>query len=234
MYQICEISNPDTKMNYFSGLVWSRLMTEVKESGGASEAKPRATGDEKRLIGTIASLHLQPEKSGGKMIDVDEMEFVADKGIVGNVRYFDRKTKKGAPSPRQVSWIERSLLEWHGSFWLSQKHCSSIECKSDVLSPGRVRSNIELKTDTVCSNSVLETGDQLSQLIGWRVEVGSDVVQEFTVVRTPCWQMDKLVPGLQNQMKYRNQGVLARVISSGRARKGDPVWLLQCQPAKET
>lgn len=46
------------------------------------------------------------------MTSVIEMELVEGKGISGNDRYFDRKTAKGGPSPRQVSLIDRSIIKY--------------------------------------------------------------------------------------------------------------------------
>ena len=148
--------------------------------------------------GHVASLHLHPEKSGGAMIRVASIDVEVDKGICGNGRYFGRRSRTGQPGNRQVTLIEREQVREH-----------EIALHT-LIEPGIVRSNIET------------TDIDLTALIGQRVRVGTAIF-EFYEARTPCSKMDAICDGLRARMENQRQGVLARVIQSGRICTGDSI-----------
>ena len=171
----------------------------------------------------VASLHLHPERAGGitkggPMTDHKTLTLVADKGIVGNTRYFGRLTKAGKPSPRQISLIDRSLLMEH-EMWIGEPEC---------LPPGRVRSNIEIthhdptKETLTTPNKVMDLLDHL----GKKIKIGKTAVIEITLAREPCWQMDVIAQGLQRLMGGHKQGVMARVVVGGEISTGDPLVVM--------
>ncbi len=143
--------------------------------------------------GTVVSLHLHPPQSGRPMLPASELTLVADKGIVEDERYFDRKSR------RKVTLIEREQLE---------QHAAALGVVS--FSPGQARSNIET------------TGISLVSLIGRDVQVG-EAVLHFHAPRTPCHQMDALAQGLRELMEDGKQGVLATVVKGGVIHPGDVV-----------
>lgn len=154
--------------------------------------------------GQVASLHVHPEQSGAPLLTLDALELVARKGIREDIRYFNRKSRStGQPTRRQVTLIEREQIQEHADFF-----------GIPTISPGVVRSNIET------------TGIGLQDLLGWEVQVG-EAVLFFYEPRTPCFQMERIHPGLQDQMKNGRQGVLAQVIRSGMVRVGDPIQKLR-------
>jgi hypothetical protein len=66
--------------------------------------------------GRVASLHLHPAKPGEPLEQVDAIEVVADKGILGEPRYFGRiSSRTGKPARRQVSLIEREQIDEHAA-----------------------------------------------------------------------------------------------------------------------
>lgn len=132
------------------------------------------------------------------MTPVSSIEVEADKGIAGNGRYFDRRRSTGGPGKRQVTLIEREQIDAHG------------KTLGISIEPGVVRSNIETKNI------------DLIALVGRQVRVGT-VVLEFYEARTPCAKMDVVCRGLRAEMEHQRQGVLARVIQSGRIRAGDSI-----------
>ena len=78
------------------------------------------------------------------------------------------------------------------------------------LRPGAVRENVTV------------TGVSLMRLApGTRLELGAAEV-EITKACEPCSRMDELRPGLQAELVGR-RGMLARVVSPGPVRSGDPV-----------
>jgi MOSC domain-containing protein YiiM len=148
---------------------------------------------------TVASLHLHPPEAGQPLLPAGEFNLVTDKGIQENKRYFGRKNRAGQPSKRQVTLIEREIL---------QAHTAALGIAD--LDPGQARSNIET------------IGIDLISLIGQHVQVGEAILR-FIEPRTPCHKMDALAPGLRALMENGRQGVIATVIKSGRVRPGDSI-----------
>lgn len=153
--------------------------------------------------GTVASFHLHPADRSQGLSSVDAVEFVAQAGLRGDQRYFGRKSRStGGPSKRQVTLIERETLA---------RHAAALGIPP--LAPGIARSNIET------------TGIDLSTTVGRRLRIGTAVL-EVVEPRTPCEKMDAIAPGLRTLMEAPNQGIIARVLESGRARIGDRVELI--------
>ena len=78
------------------------------------------------------------------------------------------------------------------------------------LRPGILRENIT--TDGLNVNG-LRVGQQL--------RIGEASI-EITAVCTPCDQMEKIRPGLRREL-WGRRGMLARVLTSGIIRPGDPI-----------
>src|SRR4051794_28257905 len=111
--------------------------------------KPHAS-----TIGQVASLHLHPASGGAPLLNVEAFEVIAEKGIVGNGRYFDRVSRStGNPSRRQVSVIEREQIA---------THASDLGLKR--IPPGIVRANIET------------FGINLVELIGHQIQIGKAIL----------------------------------------------------------
>lgn len=153
--------------------------------------------------GRIASIHLHASESGAPLQSVLSVEAVAEKGLVGDRRYFGRKSRwTGGPSRRQVTLIEREVL---------QRHATTLGIPP--FAPGEARSNFETE------------GIDLSQLVGQELQIGT---LRLAVIehREPCAKMDALAPGLRSLMTPPCQGVIATVIQSGTATVGDPIHRL--------
>lgn len=154
-------------------------------------------------MGTVTSLHIHPAVAGEPLLAASEFNLVAEKGIQEDKRYFERRNREGLPSKRQVTLIEREIL---------QQHTAALGVAD--LQPGQARSNIET------------TGIDLMALIGRDVQVGEAVLR-FIEPRDPCHKMDALAQGLRELMNNGRQGVIATVIQSGRVRPGDAISPLQ-------
>lgn len=149
--------------------------------------------EEKKSI-RIAALFLHPQNPKDDMVQVKSMNLIAGKGILGNVRYWDKITKKGAKLKRHVSAISQESIKEHER-QLEMKH---------PIQPGQVRSNIELVG-----------GGNLSVLFGKRVQIGKTAIIECFEFRKPCNKMDKIQPGLFQSMKNNQQGVMAEIVVNG-------------------
>ena len=152
------------------------------------------------FAGRVASLHLHPEKAGDPLRTVEQIEVVAQKGILGNPRKFGVISRAtGQPSKRQVTLSEREQIAEH-----------AVALGLQTIPPGAVRSNIET------------LGINLIELIGREIQLGEAILL-FYEARTPCEKMDRICAGLRALMENDKQGVLAQVIRSGTIRVGDAV-----------
>jgi len=151
-------------------------------------------------IGRVASLHVHPEEPGAVMQNVMQIEVIESKGILDEPRYFGRKSgDTGQANKRQITLMEREQIA---------QHAATLGLKS--ISPGAVRSNIE------------STGIDLVSLMGKEVEIGEAILLLYAP-RDPCAKMDAICQGLRELMMNNRQGVLARVIRSGKIQVGDRI-----------
>jgi MOSC domain-containing protein YiiM len=152
------------------------------------------------ISGRVASLHLRPEEPGAPLLAVDAIELIEGAGIMGDLRYFKRLSRKtGQPARRQVSLIEREQVS---------EHAASLGM--EMIPPGAVRSNVET------------FGIDLVKLVGSDVAIGTAVVR-FYEPRDPCSKMDAICQGLRERMLHSRQGVMAEVVKSGNVRVGDSI-----------
>jgi MOSC domain-containing protein YiiM len=149
-------------------------------------------------LGQVASLHLHPKISGEPLIDVKEIQAVEGKGILGEPRFFERKSRSGEPSRRNITLIEREQLDQHAAGF-------GIE-----ISPGTIRSNIET------------IGVDLKALVNQTVQVG-DATLFIYEPRTGCAKMDEIREGLREASGGGRLGVIAQVVKSGKIRVGDAI-----------
>ena len=162
---------------------------------------------EYRVLGQVSSLHLHPDRGGESLRSVAAIEVVAGMGIKGNDRYFGRTSRStGQPTIRQVSLMEREQISEHA------KTLGLTE-----IAPGAVRANIET------------TGVSLVALVGKHVQIGEAVLL-LCEARQPCAKMDAVCNGLRALMEQNRQGVLARIIRSGRIAAGDLIFRGQLDP----
>jgi MOSC domain-containing protein YiiM len=163
---------------------------------------------EQNKIGRVASLRVHPSIAGEPLIAVNEFNLVAEKGIREDSRYFGRTNRAGGPAKRQVSLIEREMIDTHAA-------ALGVE-----LPAGDVRSNIET------------TGIDLVALVGCEVRIG-EAVLSFIEPRTPCKKMDQLAMGLRELMENGRQGVIAMVTQSGRIRPGDSITVVSSKQSPQ-
>lgn len=135
------------------------------------------------------------------MLSYVELDFVAGQGIVQDKRYFGRKSRNGDPTRRQVTLIAREQIAEHAAV-----------LGLEAIASGLVRANIETE------------GIDLVPLCGRTVRIGAAVLL-IGKPRDPCHKMDLIAPGLKNLMAAGKQGVLAQVITSGKVRLQDEIFV---------
>jgi len=83
------------------------------------------------------------------------------------------------------------------------------------LQPGDVKENITT------------SGIELMNLLpGTRLQLGNDAILEITQECDPCYRMDELRAGLQQELAGR-RGMLATVVSGGNVSQGDSIHVLE-------
>lgn len=157
--------------------------------------------------GRVASLHLHPNEGGERFQNVAAIELEAGKGIVGNPRYFARRSRDGGSSKRQVSLIEREQIA---------EHAATLGL--ETIAPGTIRSNIET------------TGADLISFVGQQIQIGDAILFVYEA-RTGCARMDAICSGLRELTKGNRLGVLAQVVRSGKIRVGDEISLVKNRTA---
>lgn len=95
--------------------------------------------------------------------------------------------------------------------FVSQQHLDALG-----LEPGQIRENV-----TVAG------ADVDAWRVGQTVRAGGALF-ELTMVCDPCHKMERIRPGLREQLEGR-RGMLARVVESGEIAVGDPVELVQTE-----
>ena len=153
--------------------------------------------------GRVSSLHLHPSEGGERFQNVDSIELEIGKGIVGEPRYFARRSRDGEFSKRQVSLIEREQIAEHAATLGLEK-----------IGPGTIRSNIET------------TGVDLISFIGQQVQIGEAILLVYEA-RMGCFKMDAICSGLRELTKGNRLGVLAQVVRGGRIEVGDEISLVK-------
>lgn len=83
---------------------------------------------------------------------------------------------------------------------------------------------VDVPPGAVKENFTVAGADVQQWAIGQRVQVG-DAVFEVAMVCDPCEQMEKVRPGLQEELEGR-RGMLARVIEGGGVAAGDELTLV--------
>jgi MOSC domain-containing protein YiiM len=154
-------------------------------------------------LGCVASLHLHPREPGEVFQNVSAIEVEAQKGIVGNPRYFARRSRDGGNSKRQVSLIEREQIA---------EHATTLGL--ETISPGTIRANIET------------SGVNLVSLVGKEIQIGGAILFLYEA-RTGCAKMDAICSGLRKLSDGNRLGVLAQVVCSGRIEVGDEISLVK-------
>jgi MOSC domain-containing protein YiiM len=145
--------------------------------------------------GRVASLHLHPTTGGAPLTATASVTVVADKGIEGEPRFFERGSR------RQVSLMAREQIA---------SHATALGLAA--IAPGAIRANIET------------TGVELGAWLDRDVRVGTAVLRFFEM-RTGCHQMDAVCEGLRKLTDGNRLGVLATVVQSGYIRVGDEIAL---------
>ncbi len=145
-------------------------------------------------------------------LEVDAIQLIENYGVEGDYhagefmrhRYLAKKDPT-QPNLRQVLLIDTKIL-------------AEIASQDIHLEPGMMGENI-----------IIDGIGLMALPLGTQIKVG-EALLKLTEVRNPCYQLDEIHPGLQNAVQNRiadqvhlNAGMMARILSGGWVRPGDPV-----------
>ena len=145
-------------------------------------------------------------------LEVNAIQLIENYGVEGDYhagefvrhRYLAEKDPT-KPNLRQVLLIDTKIL-------------AEIASQDIHLEPGMLGENM-----------IIDGIGLMALPIGAQIEVGETLL-ELTEVRNPCYQLDDMHPGLQDAVQdkiagqvHLNAGIMARILSGGWVRPGDPV-----------
>ena len=163
------------------------------------------------LYGSVLAV-CQKSEPGLPKYEVDAIQLVEEMGVLGDyhagklVRHrFLAEKDPTQPNIRQVLLVDTSIY-------------ADVSTRGITLKPGMLGENVLVDGIKV-----------MSLAIGARLEL-SEALLELTEVRNPCYQLNEMHPHLLEAVTTgvdgqacRNAGMLARILSGGWVRPGDPV-----------
>jgi MOSC domain-containing protein YiiM len=161
--------------------------------------------------GSVAAVCRKSEP-GLPKFEAEAIQLVEDFGVSGDYhagklirhRYWAAKDPTH-PNHRQVLLVDTSIY-------------AELSNQGIALKPGMLGENI-----------VVDGIKVMTMAVGYRLELG-EALLELTEVRTPCSQLNEMHPDLLNAVTpevdgqvRRNAGMMARILTGGWVRPGDPV-----------
>lgn len=150
--------------------------------------------------GEITELFMHPVKSNDPMINVNELQLVADKGIHGNPRYYDTKNKN------HISVTEQE----------------QINVFKQLLQNVNQDSNSNSINSSIRSN-IITHGLCLDENIGKNLQIGNDVIINVYKIRCSCRKLDRGIKGLCGAVKTGKPGVMCEILTGGLIKVGDKI-----------
>jgi MOSC domain-containing protein YiiM len=165
--------------------------------GEAIESATRWSG------GRLLHIHVAPAASF-EMEELDEAEFVAGRGIVGDRYYLGTGTYSPKPDYREVTLIEIEALD------ALVRNDPPLQKGPISLAPADHRRNLTVR------------GVPLNHLVGKRFRVGETVLYGGRL-NFPCRYLEELL-GLPIYLPlYNRSGLNCRIERGGIVRPGDPI-----------
>lgn len=133
----------------------------------------------------------------------------------GMVRALFVKPEKGAKS------VSRDFVRVTPSGFDGDHHTGAAKRRQILLVSKSLLEEFDLEPGDMYENAVLDGIDVMSLKEGQQLRLG-DALVAVTIRCEPCVQMDRLRPGLKQQLKDR-RGMFVKVLEPGIVRIGDPV-----------
>jgi MOSC domain-containing protein YiiM len=109
------------------------------------------------------------------------------------------------------------------------KHASAASKRQVLLADKEALDAVGVLPGTIKENVTLEGVDVMQLSAGSRLRLGRSAVLEITAICEPCFRMDEIREGLQQELEGR-RGMVARVVQGGIINVGDPITVEQSEP----
>ena len=109
------------------------------------------------------------------------------------------------------------------------KHASAASKRQVLLADKEALDAVGVLPGTIKENVTVEGVDVMQLSAGSRVRLGRSAVLEITAICEPCFRMDEIREGLQQELEGR-RGMVARVVQGGIINVGDPIMVERSEP----
>ena len=109
------------------------------------------------------------------------------------------------------------------------KHASAASKRQVLLADKEALDAVGVLPGTIKENVTVEGVDVMQLSAGSRLRLGRSAVLEITAICEPCFRMDEIREGLQQELEGR-RGMVARVVQGGIINVGDPITVEQSEP----
>ena len=133
--------------------------------------------------------------------------------MLGKIRTLSVKVEKGTKS------VFRDVIQVTADGFEGDHHTGNSRRRQILLLSGSLLDECNLKPGDLHENAVIDGIDVMSLREGQTLRLGSALVA-VTIPCEPCVQMDRVRPGLQDDLKDR-RGIFVKVLEPGTVRVGD-------------
>ena len=137
------------------------------------------------------------KKNGEKINEINEIEILAGKGIVGDRHFHDSNNHKG-----QITLIEKENIDYYNNKYKTE--ISYIDFRRNIVTEGI----------------------ELNNLIKKEIEIGTVKIFPYELCR-PCLHLEQMVNGKDIIKEFiRRGGLRCKVLISGKIKIGDKIRIL--------
>ena len=109
------------------------------------------------------------------------------------------------------------------------KHAKAASDRQVLLADQEALEAVGVTPGTIKENVTVEGLHVMGLPVGTRVRLGDSAVLEITNVCEPCFRMDEIRMGLNEELVGR-RGMVARVVNGGSISVGDRITLEEAEP----
>ena len=109
------------------------------------------------------------------------------------------------------------------------KHAVAVSDRQVLLADKEALDAVGVAAGTIKENLTVEGLNVMDLPEGSRLRLGTSAVLEITEICEPCFRMDEIRHGLQQELEGR-RGMVARVLQGGTIRVGDPITVEEAEP----
>ena len=137
------------------------------------------------------------KKNGEKINEINEIEILAGKGIVGDRHFHDSNNHKG-----QITLIEKENIDYYNNKYKTE--ISYIDFRRNIITEGV----------------------ELNNLIKKEIEIGTVKIFPYELCK-PCLHLEQMVNGKDIIKEFiRRGGLRCKVLISGKIKIGDKIRIL--------